>query len=204
MLSIPCTFYYNWWTGYEDTLFGNWVIQNPSYQTVKRMEWRNFLGTDRLLLISVIFGNTHSYYYSRRSVLRESRVVKRGAGSISESSTALSIRGVSDSEPVCALKSDTSNINCDRWTQQNRSFSPNVLAIHWLTSNRTDLRYTICLINHFTNIEDIGRNISVLLYRGHSVYAFYCFVTRFLNHPISKQYIFITGSSIVIKFAGYG
>src|SRR6218665_1788900 len=44
-----------------------------------------------------------------------------------------------------------------------------VLTIHRLASNWTDLRYTIYLINHFTNIEDIGRNSSVLLYRGHSV-----------------------------------
>jgi len=39
MLSIPCTFCYNWWNGYEDILFGNWVVQKPSYQTVKRIEW---------------------------------------------------------------------------------------------------------------------------------------------------------------------
>jgi len=36
-----------------------------------------------------------------------------------------------------------------------------------------------------------------------SFYEFYCFVTWFLNDPISKPYIFITVSSIVIKFAGY-
>src|SRR6218665_1313668 len=81
-----------------------------------------------------------------------------------------------------------------------------VLTIHRLASNWMDLRYTIYLINHFTNIEDIGRNSSVLLYHGHSIlyFAFYCLVTWFLNHPISKQYIFITISSIVIKCAGYG
>ena len=39
MLSIglPCKFYYNWWNGYEDILFGIWVVQKPSYQTVKRI-----------------------------------------------------------------------------------------------------------------------------------------------------------------------
>jgi len=180
-------------------LFGNWVVQKPSYQTVKRIEWRIIFWLPqrihKLLLISVIFGNS----CTRRPILRESRVVKSGAGSIGQSSTALSISGISDSEPVCALKTGTSNINCDRWTQQKRSFPPNVLTIRWLTSNWTDLRYSIYLINHFTNIEDIGRNSSVLLYCGHSVYAFYCLVTWFLNHPISKQYIFITFSSIVNK-----
>ena len=37
MLSIPCKFYYNWWKGYEDILFGNWVVQKSSYLTVKRI-----------------------------------------------------------------------------------------------------------------------------------------------------------------------
>src|SRR6218665_3834086 len=72
-------------------------------------------GRDRLIGLSVIFGNS----YTRRPVLRESRVVKSGAGLISESLTALSISGVhrlgiSDSEPVCALKAGTSIINFDR------------------------------------------------------------------------------------------
>jgi len=40
MLYISCTFYYNLWNGYEDILFGNWVVQKPSYQTVKRIEWQ--------------------------------------------------------------------------------------------------------------------------------------------------------------------
>jgi len=38
-----------------------------------------------------------------------------------------------------------------------------------------------------------------------SFYAFYCLVTLEIgNHPISKQYIFITVSSIVTEFTGYG
>jgi len=37
MLSIPFKFYYNWSNGYEDILFVNWVVQKPSYQTVKRI-----------------------------------------------------------------------------------------------------------------------------------------------------------------------
>ena len=35
-------------------------------------------------------------------------------------------------------------------------------------------------------------------------FAFCCLVTWFLNHPNSKEYIFVTVASIVMKFAGYG
>ena len=47
------------------------------------------------------------------------------------------------------------------------------------------------------------KNIAIISAGSHPV-PFYCFVTWFLNHPITKQYIVITVSSIVIKFAGYG